>query len=159
MKDSDQLKEAMNASGLKWEVDHGRYITLDDYFSDKPHTPEQAENAVDLLRRVNVLLTEYVADGGIMTIDPDTGTYISGAKGGSGDGGFRLPESTTGAAKSKHRTAQAIDISDQDNKLDAWLTRDKLVKYQLWREATQWTATWCHVQCVPPISLARSYNP
>ena len=136
-----------------------KYITVDQYFGGKDHTPEQEAFATALLVLVNALLVDYVADGGIMTIDLDTGTYISGAKGGSGDGGFRLPESTTGAAKSKHRTAQAIDISDQNNKLDAWLTRDKLVKYQLWREATQWTATWCHVQCVPPISLARSYNP
>jgi len=158
MRDDEALKVDIESASQLYEAEHG-YITLRDYFGGKPHTPEQEANAVELLKLVNALLTDYVANGGIMTIDPDTGTYISGAKGGDGDGGFRLPVSTTGKSGSKHRTAQAVDVSDQDNKLDAWITRDILVEHGLWREAEQWTNTWTHLQTVPPKSGNRSFNP
>lgn len=147
----------MTGAALKWEAEHG-YITLHDYFGDKPRTQEQADNATELLRRVNGLLAEYVASGGVMTIDKDTGTYISGAKGGSGDGGFRLPDSTTGAPNSKHRKAQAVDVSDQAEGLDEWLSDKMLTKHGLYRESPLVTITWCHLQSMPPGSGNRTYS-
>jgi hypothetical protein len=158
MRDEEQLKQDIENADLQWSAEHG-YITLRDYFNGKPHTPEQEANAIDLLQRVNACCAEYVADGGVMTIDPDTGTYISGAKGGDNDGGFRLPASTTGKPGSPHRDANGVDVSDQDNKFDEWLTRDTLVKFGLWREAKQHTPTWAHLQRVPPKSGNRSFNP
>lgn len=158
MRDDQQLKSDLETSSLKWEAEHG-YITLADYFGDKPHSPEQAEMAIELLRRVNGLLAEYVASGGVMTIDKDTGTYISGAKGGSGDGGFRLPDSTTGAPNSRHRKAQAVDVSDQAEGLDEWLTDKMLTKHGLYRESPLVTITWCHLQSMPPGSGNRTYTP
>ena len=162
-RDDDRLRQDVNAAGLRWEIDHGtppiEYITLAQYFGDKPHTPEQEANAVHLLAHVNAYLADYVADGGVLTIDPDTGTYISGAKGGNGDGGFRLPNSTTGAPKSKHRSAQAVDVSDQDEALDVWTTDEKLAEHGLYRESPLATITWCHLQNVAPGSGNRTYFP
>ena len=105
------------------------------------------------------MLNAYVAAGGIMTIDPDTGTYISGARGGNGDGGFRLPDSPTGVPSSTHKKGQGGDISDQQNQLDAWLNRSRLVEFGLWRETPKATITWCHTQIIPPKSGLRTYSP
>lgn len=158
-RDDDQLKQEVELAGLKWEADHHGYITLHDYFGDKPHTPEQADNATELLKRVNALLAEYVVSGGVMTIDQDTGTYISGAKGGSGDGGFRLPDSTTGAPNSRHRKAQAVDVSDQHEGMDVWLSDKMLTKHGLYRESSLVTITWVHFQSIGPLSGRRTYIP
>ena len=149
----------MKDAAQKWEAEHG-YITLRDYFQDKPHSAEQTENADDLLKRVNDLLAEYVSCGGVLSKDPDTGTYISGSKGGAGDGGFRLSTTATGRPGSAHKEGMAVDVFDAGNKLDEWITRDILVKYGLYREAKQWTlGEWTHLTTRPPRSLARSYNP
>ena len=159
MRDDQRLKSALETSSLQWEADHGGYITLRDYFQDKPHSAEQTENADGLLKRVNDLLAEYVSCGGVLSKDPDTGTYISGSKGGAGDGGFRLSTTTTGRPGSAHKEGMAVDVADAGNKFDEWITRDLLVKYGLYREAKQWTEGWCHLTTRPPRSLARSYNP
>lgn len=159
MRDEQQLKQEVEASSLKWEAAHGGYITIRDYFGTKPHTDEHADNAVILLACVNALLTEYVAHGGVLHRDPDTGTYISGSKGGAGDGGYRPSTTTTGKPGSAHKEAMACDVCDADGKLDEWITRDILVRYQLFREATQWTPGWTHLQTRPPKSGNRSFNP
>lgn len=159
MRDDAKLKQEVEASSLKWEAAHGGYVTLGDYFQDKLHDAEQIESADDLLKRVNALLAEYVSFGGILSKDLDTGTYISGSKGGAGDGGFRLSASITGRPGSAHKEAKAVDIFDAGDKLDEWITRDSLMKFGLFREAKQWTEGWCHLTTRPPKSLARSYNP
>lgn len=159
MRDDEHLKSELETSSLKWEADHGGYVTLRDYFQEKPHNAEQTESADDLLKRVNALLAEFVSQGGVINKDPDTGTYISGSKGGAGDGGFRLSTTATGRPGSAHKEAMAVDIFDAGDKLDEWITRDILVKYNLFREAKQWTIGWTHLSTRPPKSLARSYNP
>ena len=159
MRDDQRLRQDEDAIMLKWESDHGGYVTLKDYFKDKPHTDEQAGNAVILLARVNALLAEFVACGGILRIDPDTETHISGAKGGAGDGGFRLSDSTTGKPGSAHKSAMAVDIFDPDDKIDEWCTRDHLVKYELFREAKPFTVGWTHLQTREPKSGNRSFIP
>ena len=159
MRDTERLGQEVTSADLLWEVQHSWYITVADYFGDKHHTPEQHTNAVDLLMRVNSMVAAYVADGGVMTLDPDTGMYISGAKGGNGDGGFRTPASTTGVILSAHREGNGVDVSDQNNDFDKWITHAKLVMYGLWREAAPFTDTWAHLQRVPPNSGNRSFIP
>lgn len=136
-------------------------ITVDQYFFDphdkveKEHSPEQATAAETLLEKVNGLLFDLTWE---YPVDPDTGCSISGAKGGHGDGGFRLPTSKTGATNSKHKTAHAVDVYDPSNELDDLLTDDILKQHDLYREAPEATLGWCHLQDVPPGSGKRTYQ-
>lgn len=148
-------------------------ITREQYFGRKVEdpacTPEMIWNADHLLLKVNPLLEEARAAGVYdWGIDPDTGTCISGSRGGSGDGGFRLPNTKTGTATSTHRTADGIDVYDPRNRLDVWISsfdtdggkRNSLLeKYGLYREAPSATDTWCHLQQRAPGSGRRTYNP
>jgi hypothetical protein len=139
-----------------------RILLIEEYFhnprtaKDKPHTPEQDVAARVLLSRVNRLL---IAVKWPWLIDPDTGSCISGAKGGDGDGGFRLPDSTTGAPGSQHRKAHAVDVYDPKNELDNLLTDIILAEYGLYREHPDSTLGWCHLQDVAPGSGYRTYRP
>lgn len=150
-------------------------ITQKQYFGIKPHTPQQDVAATRLLTRANLLLGEYRSvKGSGPDIDPDTGTEISGAKNGAGDGGFRLQTATTGKTKSRHKIlpaaapeGAAVDASDQDNGLDKWLDEfedgqggnSKLEQYGLYREHPDSTPTWCHLQDVAPASGKRTFLP
>lgn len=151
-------------------------ITLEEYFTNpttgemKPHTLQDEEVAADLLARVDALAEEFAEETGENghDIDPDTGTEISGTHGGAGDGGFRLPSSTTGADHSSHRQAKGVDKSDQHEKLDAWLSQydrddgrhnEKLEKHGLYREHPSKTRTWCHLTTRAPASGKRTFMP
>lgn len=139
-------------------------ISVNDYFGAKLTNQEVTElvkmNAMALLDRVNALLDEARNVGVYKDwVDPDTNTNISGTKGGSGDGGFRLANSTTGAVGSQHRKARAVDIFDPNNDLDLWISDATLNRYGLYREAPGATKTWCHLQSVPPMSGRRTFNP
>lgn len=137
-------------------------ITPAQYFGKKPHNDIQATNAQCLLGSVNRLLDEAHADDCYgYWIDPDTGTQISGSKGGSGDGGFRTSDSKTGAKSSKHRDANAVDVYDPGRKLAQWVNdhKDRLAHHGLYCEDFRWTPTWCHFQRVPPGSGKRIYIP
>ena len=133
-------------------------ITLQDYFVDKPHPTEYNLNALTLLYRVNNLLAAYTTDTGlIIPNNPATGSQVSG----SGDGGFRLPTSTTGSSKSAHKVAQAVDIADHGEHLDKWLDKypDALIKYDLYREEPSATINWCHLSTRKPLSARRTFKP
>jgi len=133
-------------------------ITKQQYFGSKKHDATQEAHADILLTRVNSLLAEAVTAGVYnYEIDPDTGTQISGAKGGSGDGGFRLPESTTGASKSSHKEARAVDVYDPKESLDNWITDEILEKFDLYREHPKHTKSWCHLTTRPPWSKNRTF--
>ena len=135
-------------------------ITLQEYFSDKPHPTEYNLNALTLLYRVNNLIAAYTTDTGKMPeINPITGSQVSGSKG--GDGGFRLPTSTTGSSKSAHKQGMAIDLVDHDQHLDKWLDAkpDALIKYDLYREASASTPNWCHLSTRKPLSGKRTFIP
>ena len=143
-------------------------ITQAQYFGAKPHTAEHVAAATELLFQVNALLTEFqLVTDREPDIDPDTGTEISGAKGGAGDGGFRLPTATTGRKLSTHKRGHGVDHYDPDNGLDEWLDtfeygdgkNSKLEQYGLYREHPSSTPTWCHLQDVPPGSGKQTYNP
>lgn len=135
-------------------------IAITDYFGKKEAGPGMWDAATGLLEKVNELIDGAIADGAFeRKIDPDTGTEISGAKGGSGDGGFRAATSTTGRLGSKHRAAHAVDVYDPENKLDDWLNDDVLTAFGLYREAPEDTPGWCHLQDVPPASGERTFTP
>ena len=143
-------------------------ITTQQYFGHKPYTVEQEANATDLLERRNALREDYYrTTGRAPDIDPDTGTEISGSKGGSGDGGFRLKTATTGRTLSSHKEGKGVDDSDQDNAFDKWLDQfetgdggnTKLEEYDFYREAPNSTPTWCHLTTRAPGSGRRTFNP
>lgn len=145
-------------------------ITLQQYFQTKPHTVDHSRSAEDLLKRRQALREDYYAahPGVAVDIDPDTGTEISGANGGSGDGGFRLRGSTTGVGNSSHLDALGVDDSDQKNHFDDWLsTFDKddgrhnamLEKHGLYREHPGYTLTWSHLTTRAPKSGKRTFIP
>ena len=131
-------------------------ITLAQYFQAKPHTAEHVVAAYDLLKRVDSLLQtlNYTPP-----TCPNTGTQISGSKGGSGDGGFRLQTATTGAALSSHKTGQGIDLYDPVNHLDAILTDTLLAQAGLYREAPSETQGWTHLTTRAPHSGNRTFLP
>jgi hypothetical protein len=141
-------------------------LTVEQYFFNptlkrmKVHTVVQAAFADSLLEKVNALL-DYAREQGVYGewVDPDTDCQISGAKGGSGDGGFRAPDTGTGAPHSNHRLAHAVDVYDPHNALDSWLNDEILERFGLYREHFSATPGWCHLQDVPPGSGKRTYLP
>ncbi len=129
-------------------------IALDDYFGSMTHTsvPDQEtrDNALDLLSRVNALLSE---------ID------LPEAKEPTVNSGWRpvwYNATVPGAApKSKHITGQAIDLADPDGMLDEYLdtNRSLLVAHELYMEHPLATKGWTHLQSVPPRSGNRVFYP
>lgn len=134
-------------------------ITSEQYFQGKPHSPEQSAAAHDLLERVNALLDEAELAGVKIKVCPNTGTEISGSKGGSGDGGFRLQTSTTGRGKSSHKEARGVDVYDPENAIDDWLTDELLEAHGLFRESPEATPHWCHLTTRAPGSGRRTFQP
>lgn len=143
-------------------------ITIEQYFAGKPHTDEHETLAHDLLARVDRLESDAEARRVFARQTcPNTGTEISGSKGGSGDGGFRLETATTGAGKSSHKEAKAVDIYDPRDELDRWLDEfdddsggnAKLEEYGLYREAPAATPRWCHLTTRAPHSGRRTFQP
>lgn len=131
-------------------------ITPQMYFGAKPRGLEHDAAAASLLVKVNTLLAELAWD---YPIDPDTGTPISGTRGGAGDGGFRLSTSTTGKTGSKHKQARAVDVYDPGNALDGALTDPLLAQHGLYREHPDDTPGWCHLQDAAPGSGKRTFKP
>lgn len=143
-------------------------MTIDEFFR-KPHSPEHAAYAADLISRRNQLRAEWgKATGKTCPIDPDTRSEISGSVGGDGDGGFRTPGSRTGALNSAHREAMAVDDYDPDNAFDDWITlfdedggarNAMLALHGLYREAPEHTYGWTHLQTRAPASGRRTFQP
>lgn len=137
-------------------------ITLEQYFGAKKHPPEHTANAAIFLSRLNAYLYEASRAGAYhYVIDPDTGTQISGSKGGSGDGGYRTPDSKTGGKGSRHRDGHGGDVADPARELAAFAIKHPEVaeKHGLYFEDPRWTPVWLHAQDVPPVSGARFYRP
>lgn len=137
-------------------------ITAQQYFGTKPYTEQQADNCDALLESVNQCLDFAARDKCYRSpVDPDTGSQISGAKGGSGDGGFRLVSSATGSKGSSHKDANGIDIYDPARALAAWCVANPqiLAALGLYMEDPRWTPGWVHLQRVPPKSGKRIYIP
>ncbi len=136
-------------------------ITLEDYFGPRLNHPEATEamkgNARALLTKVNALLAAAQEAGAYgRWINPATKTAVSGW---SGDGGFRLQLSATGAPKSAHKRACAVDVYDPGGALDKWITDEILTQHGLYREHPDDTPTWCHLQITAPGSGRRTFKP
>jgi hypothetical protein len=139
-------------------------ISVEEYFGGKGKhqdcTAQRRANAVQLLSRVNTLLARAFDEGAYeWEVDPDTGTNISGSRGGSGDGGFRLSTATTGRLGSSHKEGQGVDIYDPDDHLDEWITDEILEQSGLYREHPDHTRGWVHLQTRAPGSGRRTFLP
>jgi hypothetical protein len=56
------------------------------------------------------------------------------------------------AVKGYHRSGDAVDIKDQNNKLYDWLTENNEVRcnrYGVFLERKKYTPSWCHIQTKP----------
>lgn len=126
-------------------------LTVIDYLTQherQENVPaEVVANAEDLIPRVNSLLDE---------IDCPVNEFELRS-------GYRPPAFNAtvpnASRTSKHMTGDAVDVSDNDGAIDAWLTDAILEKHGLYREAPAATPTWCHLQQTPPRSGRRTFNP
>lgn len=79
--------------------------------------------------------------------------------------GYRTPEDQArinpSAPQSKHLVCAAVDLEDKDRKLMSWCLShlDILTRLGLWMENPTKTPTWIHLQCLPPKSGNRIFNP
>lgn len=124
-------------------------------------TPLKRHNIHLTCGLVNVICFEAEADGVILEDDPDTGTAISGSRGGAGSGGLRVPEIISVAVLSPHYDGNAIDRTDVNRKLMRWCLSnvDRLKELGLYLEHPQWTSVWVHFQRIPPKSGTRFFIP
>lgn len=134
-------------------------ITSETYFGAMSHLADpdalQRANAADLLARVGALLVEPELAGIDAAVNPRqnsgwrTSVYNAGVKGAS--------------KTSKHMSAEAIDLDDDDGELDEFLNSDRgrelLVKHGLYMEHPLATKGWCHLQSVSPRSGNRVFYP
>lgn len=126
-------------------------ITLSEY--QEPHGPmpeDVKNNAIDLLAKVNALLSEIQI---IEAMDPIVNSGWRPA--------YYNKTVPNAAVNSKHITGQAVDIRDPDGALDEHLHTHfrLLIKHGLWMEHPSATKGWCHLQCVPPRSGNRIFYP
>lgn len=129
-------------------------ITLDEYFHDSVMnfaylpTDTDRERADDLLTRVNALLEDFgeMRDvrSGHRTRDKSLKLIAAGYK---------------AALGGNHEKCFAVDVVDNDNDLDVYLTDEMLTSYGLYREHPDATDTWVHLQSVPPKSGNRTFVP
>ncbi len=136
-------------------------ITVEDLFAGYPAHPEITEefkaSAHELLVRVNDLLAEAESNGVHVRTNPHTNTCVSGQH----DGGWRPQSCPTGAPHSAHKQAQAVDVYDPGNVLDAYITAhpEILVAFDLYRESPVATQGWCHLSTRAPGSGRRTFLP
>lgn len=136
-------------------------ITPADYFGPHANHPaitnEIRISVGILLSKANDLCRIAAADGVELPINPVTGNGISG----SGNGGWRPPESKVGAKSSTHKTGNGLDRFDPRRALARWCLQKPHVLRDigLWMEDPRWTPTWLHLQDLPPKSGKLVYVP
>lgn len=135
-------------------------ITLVDYWMGRDTRypddmkPFIATNARELLARVN----EFLRDFAIAVPQALDRTVNSGWRPPSVNAG------TKGASRtSAHLTGEAIDLSDDDEVLDAWINSpaglDALVRHDLYAEHRDYTPRWAHLQTRKVSSGRRVFVP
>ena len=142
------------------------FLRARDLFAAYPNHPDiqpsHEANALELSRRVNALLNEFVEDGNEpLTASPVTGTLCT-----LRNAGWR-PPNASGAPGSAHKQGAAVDLHDPDARLDNWILSrpDVLVRYNLYMEdpsATEGQVTkggWCHLTIRAPRSGRRVFMP
>ena len=133
-------------------------ITLSQYWMgrDKMYARDLTDaiiaNAMVTVQKANALLDRYEA----ITGDHESRHVTSG---------WRPPalnaQTPNAAARSKHMTGQAIDLSDPESDLDEWCLDhpDVLEEIGFWQEHPSATKGWAHFQTVPPKSGKRVFYP
>jgi uncharacterized protein YcbK (DUF882 family) len=135
-------------------------ITLKQYWKNRDVeyveelTPLIRANAIETVRRVNLLIVVY--HSAIGSTEPD-----------NVNSGWRPPSvnaATKGAAKnSPHLTAEAVDLSDDAEAIDKWLVTDAgrkaLVDCDLYAEVASATPRWAHLQTRKTASGNRIFKP
>lgn len=133
-------------------------ITLADYFQgrDKEFAKELTDqiraNAEKTIERANLLLARFRDATG----DTEPRHVTSGWRPAA------INAATNGAApRSRHMTAEAVDLGDPEGDFDQWCLENPhvLEGIGLWQEHPSATKGWCHVQCVPPKSGRRVFFP
>jgi Peptidase M15 len=130
-------------------ISMAEYFTRDgvDLSTTECTSVSQKQHAQILLTKVNKLLAAYDAHLGHH--------WVAIVR-----SGFRTPAINAcikGAApNSFHMSGYAIDIADNKNELDDWLSTPVGLAAQkaavLYREHHTQTDTWCHLQAIPPRS-------
>lgn len=135
------------------------HIDIDDYFGpwidSQDVTEEVMANAIELLDKVNPLLSLAATVGVKIKTNPKTGTLVSGTK----YGGFRPQSCKEGAKNSAHKTGEAIDVYDPSGMLDHWIDDHLLETFGLYREHPDATNGWCHLSKRAPKSGKRTFYP
>ena len=125
-------------------------ILVDEYFQDSisnfGYTPTGLDYicAQDLLDKVNALFPDCTLRSGHRTREKTLALIAAGYR---------------AAVGGQHEQSNAVDISDNDNQLDANLDDTLLADAQLYREAPAYTDTWLHLQSVAPASGHRTFIP
>lgn len=130
-------------------------IRISAYFMgrDQTHADELDDgiwaNAVETVRRANLLLSKFHNDGG----------KARGVR--SGWRPAEINAAVKGSRGSHHMSGRAVDIEDDDRALARWCAANKEVLEDagIWMERPEATTTWIHWQTVPPGSGARYYWP
>lgn len=127
-----------------------RYISVDEFLMGRitvdQLSPEQMANMNTVIPRANELLEAF---GQFRKVNS----------------GFRSQADqqriNPSAPKSKHLLCAAIDLSDSDGELKKFVLANLplLAKIGLWIENPDKTPGWVHVQCLPPNSGNRVFNP
>ena len=119
--------------------------TYDTLFAED-YTPQISDNLDAVVEKVNQFLAKY------------TGPVLVN----SGWRPAAVNSSTMGAApKSNHMVGLAVDLSDVDGKIMAYVLNnlDLALKLGLYFEDWRWTKTWCHIQIIAPKSKKRIFRP
>ncbi len=130
-------------------------ISLNNWIDSSGKYPERAKsfelnagvirNAKSLLIRVNALLQRLKINGAVVS---------SGFR--PSDVNKALPNS---AKRSAHMSGEAIDLEDKDGDLDALITVELLKEFDLYREDSNYTKGWTHLQSRPTTSGKRVFIP
>lgn len=132
-------------------------VSIEDYFGRVSHiekpSQEVANNALELLAKVNIVLAQAASDGIDCAREPRVN---SGWRPASYNA--TVPNA---APRSKHITGQAVDISDPEGALDEWCVQnlEVIAEVGLWLEHPLATKGWTHLQSVAPRSGNRVFYP
>lgn len=129
-------------------------LTVDDIITSSGKYPERAnspectdqvkQNVVELLKRVNPMLEALGWN------DPKVSS------------GFRTSEANQAAGGDKasnHMLGKACDLYDPEDKWDLLVTKTILIKFDLYKEDSNYTKSWVHCQTTPTKSGNRIFIP
>ena len=133
-------------------------ITIDELLSNQARfdslDKKVQDNLKELHKRINIVRLAYgkpmIVTSGLRTLKHHLEIYARK--------GIYPPKVPM---KSNHLSGRAVDFSDSDGKLKAWVKDNvKLMEeVGLWLEDFSATKTWCHFQINPPKSGNRFFLP